>query len=149
MAKSDKELISNYKNRISKQNQNIKNNYDRVSAVLPKGTINKIKSLGITINAAINSSLLPFLDSMEEGLKETIEQTELLQNEPKNESVGISSSKEQNPKNKPITESELTGDELDYFNRLNEYIKSRQEENERNKRERAESRKLEVEREYK
>lgn len=66
MAKTEKEMLENYKARIKKQNEKIKEDYDRVSATLPKGTIDRIKSLGLTINRVINESVLAYLDCMEE-----------------------------------------------------------------------------------
>lgn len=65
MLKTEKEMLENYKARIKRQNNKIKEDYDRVSATLPKGTINRIKSLGLTINGVINESVLAYLECME------------------------------------------------------------------------------------
>lgn len=70
MAKSEKEMIEKYKARMKRQNEKIKENYDRVSATLPNGTIDRIKALGLTINGVINESVLAYLDCMEEARAE-------------------------------------------------------------------------------
>lgn len=38
MAKTDQEIIEKYRARIKRQNETIKESYDRISATLPKGT---------------------------------------------------------------------------------------------------------------
>lgn len=65
MAKTDSEILNAYKARIKRQNDVIKDNYDKVTATLPKGTVNRIRALGLSINAAINKSLLVYLDCLE------------------------------------------------------------------------------------
>lgn len=42
-----------------------KENYDRVSATLPKGTTERIKALGLSINGFINDLVLAELDRLE------------------------------------------------------------------------------------
>ena len=82
MAKSEKEMIEKYKARMKRQNEKIKENYDRVSATLPNGTIDRIKALGLTINGVINVSVLAYLDCMEEAQEEeerSEEETEEIQ----------------------------------------------------------------------
>lgn len=64
--KTDKDMLDKYKERIKRQNNKIKEDYDRVSATLPKGTIERIKALGLTINGVINDSVLSFLECAEE-----------------------------------------------------------------------------------
>ena len=66
MVKTDAEMLEKYKERIKRQNNKIKEDYDRVSATLPKGTIERIKALGLTINGVINDSVLAFLECAEE-----------------------------------------------------------------------------------
>ena len=63
--KTEQELLDSYKNRIKKQNNAIKDKYDRVSATLPKGTIDRINTLGLSINGVINQSVLMFLEQAE------------------------------------------------------------------------------------
>ena len=61
--KNDKDMLDKYKERIKRQNNKIKEDYDRVSATLPKGTIERIKALGLTINGVINDSVFHFLNA--------------------------------------------------------------------------------------
>lgn len=65
MAKTDVEILNAYRARIKRQNNAIKDNYDKVTATLPKGTVDRIRALGLSINAAINKSLLAYLDCLE------------------------------------------------------------------------------------
>lgn len=76
MAKTDQEMLKAYKARIKRQNEKIKKDYDRVSATLPLGTINRIKALGLTINGVINDSVLAFLKCAEESAGEHIQITQ-------------------------------------------------------------------------
>lgn len=75
MAKTDEEILNSYKARIKRQNRAIKDNYDKVTATLPKGTIDRIRALGLSINAAINKSLLAYLDYLEKSPGEIIQDT--------------------------------------------------------------------------
>ena len=70
MAKTDQEIIEKYRARIKRQNETIKESYDRISATLPKGTIDRIKALGFTVNFVVNQSVLAFLEC-EEEMRET------------------------------------------------------------------------------
>lgn len=67
MEKSEQEMIERYKARIKRQNDAIKENYDRISATLPKGTIDRIKALGLTINGVANDAILSFLECAEDA----------------------------------------------------------------------------------
>lgn len=67
--KTDQELLDRYKKRLKKQNDKIKENYERVSAVFPPGTIKRIQALGYSINKIINESVLTFLECAEETSK--------------------------------------------------------------------------------
>lgn len=93
MAKSEKEMIEKYKARMKRQNEKIKENYDRVSATLPNGTIDRIKALGLTINGVINESVLAYLDCMEEAQAEeeqnNAETAEIQDSPPDTEAVEI------------------------------------------------------------
>lgn len=93
MAKSEKEMIEKYKARMKRQNEKIKENYDRVSATLPNGTIDRIKALGLTINGVINESVLAYLDCMEEAQAEeeqnNAETAEIQDSTPDTEAVEI------------------------------------------------------------
>ncbi|EOS48266.1 hypothetical protein C810_01352 [Lachnospiraceae bacterium A2] len=75
MAKTDQELLESYKARIKRQNNRIKKNYDKVTAALPKGTVDRIRALGLTVNGAINESLIAFLECLEEQDKTESSQT--------------------------------------------------------------------------
>ena len=72
--KNDKDMLDKYKERIKRQNNKIKEDYDRVSATLPKGTIERIKALGLTINGVINDSVLSFLEYAEEAHQKQLTQ---------------------------------------------------------------------------
>lgn len=67
MEKADQEIIEKYRARIKRQNDAIKENYDRISATLPKGTIDRIKALGLTINGVANDAILSFLECAEDA----------------------------------------------------------------------------------
>lgn len=62
--------------RYNKQNKAIREKYDRVSATLPKGTIDRIRNLGLSVNGVINKSVLSFLECIEEERKEELERLE-------------------------------------------------------------------------
>ena len=70
MARLDKETkekalqaLDRQKKQYSRQNDFIKNNYDRISVTLPKGTKDRITQLGETANGLINRLLLEYLDN--------------------------------------------------------------------------------------
>lgn len=50
---------------FKRQNEFIKENYDRVSVTLPKGTKDRIKAAGLSINGYINKLVLEDLDRLE------------------------------------------------------------------------------------
>lgn len=80
MAKTEQEMIERYKARMKRQNDAIKENYDRISATLPKGTIDRIKALGLTINGVANDAILSFLECAEECAQTAAEEPENFQN---------------------------------------------------------------------
>ena len=53
------------KKRQKQSNDIIKENHDRVSAVLPKGTIKRINDAGESVNGLIKRLVLDYLDSLE------------------------------------------------------------------------------------
>lgn len=63
--KSKKELQSYLTDRYKKQNDKIKENYDRVSVTLPKGTKDRVKALGLSMNGYINKLVLDDLERLE------------------------------------------------------------------------------------
>ena len=65
MAKTEQEILENYKKRLKRQNDAVKNKYDRVTVTLPKGTRDKIISHGYTINGFINDIVIKKLSELE------------------------------------------------------------------------------------
>jgi hypothetical protein len=61
----EKKIIENYKKRIQKQNDRIRESYDRISVTLPKGTKDRIQAQGLTINGFVNQLVLEKLDELE------------------------------------------------------------------------------------
>jgi len=55
--RTDEEKLNTLKKRQDKQNQYIKNRYDRVSVVLPKGYKELINSSGATLNGFITEAV--------------------------------------------------------------------------------------------
>lgn len=62
----DEEALKRYHERVKRQNDKVKDNYDRISATLPKGTIDRIRAHGETVNSFINMAVLEALDVLEE-----------------------------------------------------------------------------------
>ena len=65
MKNTDIEMLEKYKKRVKAQNEAAKENWDTVSCRLPKGTKDRIKALGLTVNGVINDSVLSFLEQAE------------------------------------------------------------------------------------
>lgn len=63
--KEQQEIINKQKERVKTQNEKAKENWDTVSCRLPKGTKDRIKALGLTVNGLINDVVLRELDTME------------------------------------------------------------------------------------
>ena len=61
----DKKMIENYKSRVKRQNEKAKENYDRISVMLPKGTKDRIQAQGLTINGFVNQLVLAELERLE------------------------------------------------------------------------------------
>lgn len=61
----EKKMIENYKSRVKRQNEKAKENYDRISVMLPKGTKDRIQAQGLTINGFVNQLVLDKLDELE------------------------------------------------------------------------------------
>lgn len=66
MNEKDKQKLDKLNERYRRQNKAINEKYDRVSATLPKGTTERIKSLGLTTNGLINDLVLSELDRLEQ-----------------------------------------------------------------------------------
>ena len=73
MAKTDKEILEKYKARVKAQNEAAKENWDTVSCRLPKGTKDRIKALGLTVNGVINDCVLKFLEEQEQNSAEQVQ----------------------------------------------------------------------------
>ena len=65
MVMTGKEAQKRIAKQYKRQNEYIKGNYDRVSATLPKGTTERIKALGLTVNGLINDLVLAELERLE------------------------------------------------------------------------------------
>lgn len=65
MVMTGKEAQRRLEKQYKRQNEHIKNNYDRVSLTLPKGTAERIKAQGMTINGYINKLVLEDLEKLE------------------------------------------------------------------------------------
>ncbi|WP_346991134.1 hypothetical protein [Agathobacter rectalis] len=66
----EKKMIENYKSRVKRQNEKAKENYDRISVTLPKGTKDRIRAQGLTINGFVNQLVLEKLDELENNNNE-------------------------------------------------------------------------------
>lgn len=64
-AKEAIERVERQQARIKRQNEHIKENYDRVSVTLPKGTKERITSKGETINGFIGRLVAAELERLE------------------------------------------------------------------------------------
>ncbi len=79
------EIASKYKERIKKQNEKIKQQYDRVNAILPNGTKERIHAQGYSINSFINAVVLAELDRLEKNKSassQVIEQSQFQHQKP-------------------------------------------------------------------
>lgn len=71
MDEKEKKKLERLNARYKKQNEAIGEKYDRVSATLPKGTNDRIKALGLSINGLINRLVLAELGRLEAEQEET------------------------------------------------------------------------------
>ena len=76
MKNTDIEMLEKYKKRVKAQNEAAKKNWDTVSCRLPKGTKDRIKALGLTVNGVINDSVLSFLEREENERNTELERLE-------------------------------------------------------------------------
>lgn len=67
MVMTGKEAQKRIAKQYKRQNEYIKDNYDRVSVTLPRGTKDRIKALGLSVNGLINSLVLAELERLECG----------------------------------------------------------------------------------
>lgn len=167
MPKNDKEMLENLKARIKKQNEKAKENWDTVSCRLPKGTKERIKALGLTINGVINESVLAYLDCMEEAQAEeeqnAAESAEIQDSLPNAEAAEIAPVETETPEpTNPLPDAEtpvstpenglkpLTAEEIQamFNNRKTDEIRQEEERQERKEREEQERLKLLANPEY-
>ena len=66
----DKKTPPPPKSRVKRQNEKAKENYDRISVMLPKGTKDRIQAQGLTINGFVNQLVLEKLDELENNKNE-------------------------------------------------------------------------------
>ena len=60
-----KEALKRLEKQYKRQNEYIKNSYDRVSITLPKGTKDRIKAAGYSVNGLINELVADWLQERE------------------------------------------------------------------------------------
>lgn len=60
-----KEAKERLEKQYKRQNEHIKENYDRISITLPKGTKERIQAQGLTINGFVNELVLAELERLE------------------------------------------------------------------------------------
>ena len=66
MAKTPREALETLQKQYARQNEYIKNNYDRISVTFPKGTKERIKAVGAdSVNSFIVSLVLDTLEKLE------------------------------------------------------------------------------------
>lgn len=123
----ESKMLDKYKERIKRQNQRVKENYDKVSVTLPKGTVERIKALGMTINGAINSSLIAYLECLEESANEDAQAAQISQELEQTESIYREHEKAEN---KPNNEDAI---QFQTIEELNAFVLQKQAENEARK----------------
>ena len=65
MDEKEKQKLEKLNARYKKQNEAIKEKYDRLSVTLPKGTKERIQARGETVNGYINRLILADLERLE------------------------------------------------------------------------------------
>lgn len=65
MDEKDQKKLDKLNARYKRQNEKIQRDYDRISAVLPKGSTDRIKALGMTTNQFINELVVAELNRLE------------------------------------------------------------------------------------
>ena len=61
-AEKIEKLLKSREKQYKRQNDFIKNNYDRVAVLLPHGVKDRIKNSGLSVNSFINSAILEKLE---------------------------------------------------------------------------------------
>ncbi len=67
MDDKDKLKLERLNARYKRQNEAMREKYDRVSATLPKGTVKRIQALNLTVNGLINDLVMAELERLEMG----------------------------------------------------------------------------------
>lgn len=62
MNEKEKEKLQRLEARTKRQNEAIKEKYDRLSCIVPKGTKERIKKAGLSANGLIAELLIEYLD---------------------------------------------------------------------------------------
>lgn len=60
-----KQALRRLEKQYKRQNEYIKNSYDRISVTLPKGTKDRIKAAGYSVNGLINELVADWLQEQE------------------------------------------------------------------------------------
>lgn len=76
MSEYDKKIMETARNRAKRNNDFIKRNYDKITATLPKGTTERIRALGMSVNFAVNEALSLYLEAIEEEPEEMPQNTQ-------------------------------------------------------------------------
>lgn len=76
------EMLEKYKQRIKRQNEKIKQDYDRASVTLPKGTKDRIQALGYTVNGFLNIIVLAELQKLEAEAPQAVQPETVKEEQP-------------------------------------------------------------------
>ena len=63
--KEENDMLQSYKDRIKRQNDAVRNNYDKISCTIPKRTKDKIRSYGYSVNTFVNEAIRRYLTYLE------------------------------------------------------------------------------------
>lgn len=75
-------MLEKYKQRIKRQNEKIKQDYDRASVTLPKGTKDRIQALGYTVNGFLNIIVLAELQKLEAEAPQAVQPETVKEEQP-------------------------------------------------------------------
>lgn len=75
-------MLEKYKQRIKRQNKKIKQDYDRASVTLPKGTKDRIQALGYTVNGFLNIIVLAELQKLEAEAPQAVQPETVKEEQP-------------------------------------------------------------------
>lgn len=120
------EMLEKYKQRIKRQNEKIKQDYDRASVTLPKGTKDRIQALGYTVNGFLNFAVLAELEKLEAEAPQTAQPE---------------AAKEEQPE-----QTHPKADAPEDVAELNNWLHQIQQENEQRRLNTAQARQIEIER---